>query len=352
MKNDLDNARKNQQVDQENCQNPLHIKPSNLKTVTKSPNQNFFSAIQNQYSNKLRDAPPELKADKNFVRQIIKKDGWALRYAAKELLEDRQLVLEATANFAHVLCITPKHFRADPEIVITALQNDAWALYWVHPSLKNDRKIIFTAVKTNGNILFSLPKKFLADREIVMEAVTQNGLNLQYASPELQADYCIINAAVEQTCAAIKFVDQFLYNDMQFIMSLYDKKPGVLQHLPLNMQKEIVYDFVIKNKFDIINHLSPICITTYHQDLMRFNTAVFFHLPRQHQEQKESLQQLFSSYHNCYYLRPVKMHLAQYHKIYQHNPEELEITDMVNTLVEIIGSAQQQSLTSHKCTIC
>jgi hypothetical protein len=111
-----------------------------------------------------------------------------LEYASKELLADKQFVLDTVKSNGRALGYASKELRADREVVLEAVKSKAIALRCASKELRADREVILAAVKSDGNLLQILPKELQADKEVVLAAVKSNGYALQYASRELQAD--------------------------------------------------------------------------------------------------------------------------------------------------------------------
>ena len=80
------------------------------------------------YGSGLKDAPEELKNDREFMLQAVKQDGNALLYASKELKNDREIVMEA-------------------------VKQDGTALQYASAELKGNREIVMEAVKQCGHAL-------------------------------------------------------------------------------------------------------------------------------------------------------------------------------------------------------
>ena len=64
----------------------------------------------------LKDAPEELKNDREFVLQAVKKDGTALQYASKELQNDREIVMQAVKQNGSALQFASEELQNDAEL--------------------------------------------------------------------------------------------------------------------------------------------------------------------------------------------------------------------------------------------
>ena len=66
----------------------------------------------------LRFAAEPLRADKAVVLAAVKKDGWALQYAAEPLKADREVVMAAVQQDGYTLRYAAESLRADMEVVL------------------------------------------------------------------------------------------------------------------------------------------------------------------------------------------------------------------------------------------
>lgn len=72
--------------------------------------------------------------------------------------------------------------RGDKEFVLDVVKKDGMALEFVTNNLKADRDVVLAAVRQNGYALQFAAESLKADKGIILEAVKQNGYALQYAT--------------------------------------------------------------------------------------------------------------------------------------------------------------------------
>jgi hypothetical protein len=141
----------------------------------------MLAAMNSISTDALRDAAPELKADRQFMLASVKQDGTALAYADLELMSDKEIVLTAVG-----------HDRGQR----TALQ-------WAAPELQADREVVLAAVKASYCALAYASKELKADREVVLAAAMQSPHAALYASrcasPELKAADVLVQFATAQS---------------------------------------------------------------------------------------------------------------------------------------------------------
>ena len=161
-------------------------------------NRDIMMAVVKRNGCALKYASNEVKADRDIVMAAVKQDGyWALRHASVELKSDRDFVLEAVKQDGRALGCASDEIKADRDIVMEAVKQDGSALRFASVELKADRGIVREAVKRDGSALGYASVELNADRDIVMEAVKQDGRALQHASAELKADRDIVIAQEE-----------------------------------------------------------------------------------------------------------------------------------------------------------
>ena len=68
----------------------------------------------------LKNASPELQADREVVLAAVRQNGWVLCYASTELRADREVVLAAVQQDGRALEFASPELRADREVVLAA----------------------------------------------------------------------------------------------------------------------------------------------------------------------------------------------------------------------------------------
>ena len=89
----------------------------------------------------LRDAPDELKNDREVVLVAVAKYGAALEYASKDLKNDKEIVMVAVAHKAYALKYASAELKNDKEVVLAAVAQDGRALEYASDEVKKMTKI-------------------------------------------------------------------------------------------------------------------------------------------------------------------------------------------------------------------
>jgi CxxC motif-containing protein len=222
----------------------------------------------------LQYASKELQADIEVVSMAIKQSSHALEFASNQLLNNKNLVLEALdfhaqqpmkntsygdivrhislelkdnkaiamASFKNddpvsnpnTLSFFSTRLRDDEEVVNAAITQREYSARYASERIrsnikiisldedlvpyKNDKKIVMYAVKKNGQALLNAPKKLQADKEIVMAAVKQYGFALKYASKKLRSDKEVVIEAVMQNGSSVEYASKELKADKEVVM--------------------------------------------------------------------------------------------------------------------------------------
>lgn len=177
----------------------------NTFTVLKN-DKNFIKTVFNNYSpgaypslafRSLLYIDDNLKGDRDFVLEIIERNGFALKCFNERFLKDKEIVLKAVSNNGDVLKIVPEDLRKDRDVVKTAVNNNGVSLFWADEILGRDKEIVLQAVKNNGKAIKFLFEEQKKDREIVIEAVKQDGVALSEALPIFKKDKEVVLIAAQ-----------------------------------------------------------------------------------------------------------------------------------------------------------
>ena len=193
-------------------------------------NKDFVLEAVRQDGWMLGYATSELQADPAIVMDAVRQDGWALQYAARELKADPAIVTEAVRQDGEMLYCAARELKSDPVIVLEAVRQNGRALEYAAPALQEDRAFILEAVRQDGGALRYAAPKLRADPAIVMEAVRQDGGALCYAARELKADSKIIMDAVRQYGRALKYAAPALKTDPAIVMEAVRQDGWALQY--------------------------------------------------------------------------------------------------------------------------
>lgn len=206
-----------------------------------------------------------LISDREFMWDIVYRNGLALRCASEDIKNDKNFVLRA--------CL------ANP-----------MALQYASDNIKNDKVFISKITNKHGSILKYTSREIQNNKKIVSEAIKKDYKSFAYASDSIKNDKeFILN---QSNLAIVRFMSKELIDDKNFIYSLTMKDVRILDYLPrlwidrkyyillLNHLKDINtmlcgyhYYHLKKNKnyrkiFDF--KLDDLKVSTFHNTLMCF----------------------------------------------------------------------------------
>ena len=199
----------------------------------------------------LKYAHDKLKGDKMFILEAIAINVDALKYASDELKADKEIVLAAVKqNGVALKHASPKaYLKADIEFILEAIAINVDALKYVPNDLKEYKEVVLAAVIQNGVALEHASKELKKDKEIVLAAVIQNAVALKYASSNLRADKELILKASKINVDALKYASYILKEDKEIVLAAVEQNGVALEHASeaLKEDKEIVLAAVEQN---------------------------------------------------------------------------------------------------------
>ena len=99
----------------------------------------------------LEKAPDDVRSNPILVKEYVKQQGLALKYADPIFLKDKKMVLIAVKNNGTVLEIVDDELKDDEEVVRCAVNGCFQAFKYVSERLKKNMEIIELSCRTyNG----------------------------------------------------------------------------------------------------------------------------------------------------------------------------------------------------------
>lgn len=162
-------------------------------------NKDFFLGLfegiryyGNYYGKAFKMASDDLRNNKDYVGEIVKRNGMALEYAAAVLKDNDQIVLNAVTNQGSALQFASERLRDNKDIVLKAIEKIDYyeypAIYYASKRLKDDKEVITKAVNKDADNLEYASDRLKDDRDIVLSAVSKYGYAIKYASKRLRDD--------------------------------------------------------------------------------------------------------------------------------------------------------------------
>jgi len=195
--------------------------------------------------------PIELQSNKEIRLKAAKIESYALESAPKELLLDRDFMMElATAGVGSLERFLPQELKDNFEYVeqLRSISKDSiLKKYNLSQKDLSDPEIMldFLTTKRESFVFEYLPDSLLSDRKFMINAAKVNGWVIRFATKDLQSDKEIILLAIKYNADILHDLPPI--TDRNFVIeSLCKSSYGVLEHLPMEFRKdkEIVKAFV------------------------------------------------------------------------------------------------------------
>ena len=137
----------------------------------------------------------------------------ALSYAAAELMDDPEIIMEAIIKHNRSALIYASHrLKSDLNFIIEAIELDLFAFEFASAELRDNSDILLMALEKyaishasngvggsfelHGHPLEHASSRLSNDRDIVLGAVNTDGLALEYASKDIKEYFGVVRAAV------------------------------------------------------------------------------------------------------------------------------------------------------------
>mmetsp|Transcript_22787 Transcript_22787/g.41901 ORF Transcript_22787/g.41901 Transcript_22787/m.41901 type:complete len:252 (-) Transcript_22787:41-796(-) len=148
----------------------------------------------------LKDAPEEVRSDREVVLAAVQQTWRALEYAKEPCSGDSKIVMEALRQDWRALQWAMDACKSDREVVLAAVQQKGRALQFAKETCRSNRQIVLTAVQKDWEALGWAAEPCNSDQEIVLKAVKQDPRALQYASDGLVKDPLFAAEEKEHLC--------------------------------------------------------------------------------------------------------------------------------------------------------
>lgn len=157
--------------------------------------------------------PDELMDDKEFVSEILKKNGAFLKFASERLRADKVVVLQAIAQDPLPLEFASDVIRSDREFASKALERGSHGLCYLSDELRSDKKFVETYISRDKYALRCLSDKLLSDKRYVLELIEKKNLPLRDVKGRLSDDKDVVIAALKNDPKFYFSASERLQND-------------------------------------------------------------------------------------------------------------------------------------------
>ncbi|KAF0974199.1 hypothetical protein FDP41_006809 [Naegleria fowleri] len=144
-----------------------------------------------------------MKVDKALLLEAVRKTPFAIRFVPPEVEFYRELAIEALKQ-ERVLHLLWDGLRKDKKLILEAFKHD-YRVLDDYKELLEDREFLLEAVKIHPIALEYAPFDVNDDPEFILECIEQNSFALSYATPEIQENTEIVAKAVKQNGFALNY---------------------------------------------------------------------------------------------------------------------------------------------------
>lgn len=237
---------------------------SYLDTEELTKKEIFISAIDYD-ARYLEYASDILTSDEKFMRELIKIDGEAYKYASENIRKKRDILLIALKTSGYAIEDYPLDYQNDDEIIKLALadgvfaydtpdfilnnkeyaewliEKSPWCIEKLPKTFVNENMILHAisswgktrsgrTLMNERRIVGSIPEELLDDKDFVMKAI-ENGLPLRCVSNRLSNDEEVVSLAVNKDIDNIKSISDELRANISFMLKFFDLTDGVFGHI-------------------------------------------------------------------------------------------------------------------------
>ena len=205
----------------------------------------------------------EILKDKDFMLEAVKINGNILEIADESIRYDKELLLMAVKNTdsLHWCLELPEYLLSDEKFITELLSNDGNFLRQVKfnyatPFTENEKNFIKAAVSNNYQsckylhleLIFNVHSECI---DFAYELLAINAMTLRYFGQKLRDDEKIVLKAIEYTYRSYEFASNRLRNDEEFVLQVLEINPSCLAYAPRRMRenRELVMQLMKKDPF-------------------------------------------------------------------------------------------------------
>ena len=240
-----------------------------------------------------------------------------LKYVDKDILDDRDFILELVKNNGLVLCNLDEKYKKDYEIVLSAVNNNGLALASADDKFKKDKELITIALLTHRSVFRFVDEEIKKDKEFIKHLINNFPTVIQYASDEIKANreivlYCI-RAFKNSEGGSYNFyyiISDKLRDDKEIALEIIEQHHLAILNVSerLKEDKDIVKLFIQKAPIDSNTYLLTYIPGKFLSDieialeLVKKSGTLFYKLKEKFRDNKEIALEADKSDGSVYYL--------------------------------------------------
>ncbi|CAK9014332.1 unnamed protein product [Durusdinium trenchii] len=204
--------------------------------------RDFAQAVASRYGQALRHLP-SWQGDPAVVLAAVRQNASAICLASPGLVEQFDFLAEAIkCSKGHALRHLGRNFQEDPRLQKAAVASN-WLMLDVlaqdMPSLRDDREVVFAAVSCHGCALEFASKTLRQDPSLVLLALQRsNGAALRWADEHLRGERELVWTAVQADASNLQYASEDLRRDVDLVMEAVRSNGNVLKYAALDLQRD------------------------------------------------------------------------------------------------------------------
>lgn len=205
-------------------------------------------------NNAFEHLPLEYKKNKSIIENVLIKNGEMFKHIDKELKDDEDLICLAAETFPNVWNLLSAEMKKNPKVIKTILRKNIHIFKKLLPEYKNNQdflNIIIEDDEFNADFLNGVKQDFLT-QDFLSKCIKKDSNSLLYGTEKQKKDKkLILNLLKVSDVNLLKYIDQELKNDLNFMKKAIKIKPEAFKYGSLAIQndKKIVLEVIKKNPY-------------------------------------------------------------------------------------------------------
>lgn len=178
-------------------------------------------------ANVIKRFSPELLDNREIALQATKINGLILKYLSQRLRDDKEIVFNAYCSKPLSLEFASSNLRKNTTFVYNLFTlrgnfDSAKAFKYIDKELKTDKEFILRLLSSNSFIFEYFEDRFKDDIQIANQALTQNAYNFRFVSDRIKNDRQFALSSLT-LCNNFRYFSDNLKNDKEIFCQLIDK---------------------------------------------------------------------------------------------------------------------------------
>jgi hypothetical protein len=166
----------------------------------------------------LEFASAALKNNKEVVMEAVKKEGGCLRHASDDMKKNEEVVLQAVIQTTAAIMHASSELRKDKKFILRVIINKPMAFTYCYEDFRNDKEVVMTAVEKKGTLLSDASYKLKKDEEVVLAAIKQDPAAMIYASESLKSQKEFLLKAIQVNDYVLLYISKEISTNKDFLL--------------------------------------------------------------------------------------------------------------------------------------